>query len=192
MREEGGEIAAELRGELVRLQRQYRLLEDDRNTYRNETVLTLQRQRRMIKRLMREEKELMKDVNMVTQKRNVIADNKTMKELQCMLKAEDEVKSAIEDENSKICTSQVDLKNHERKVEVCVICFACIVSLTWHTEMHRQCGASCMLHAKFREKSETRLQAFLGKLTFMRCSTVNFLILPCFLLRVLQDCQKLF
>lgn len=122
MREEGGEIAAELRGELVRLQRQYRLLEDDRNTYRNETVLTLQRQRRMIKRLMREEKELMKDVNMVTQKRNVIADNKTMKELQCMLKAEDEVKSAIEDENSKICTSQVDLKNHERKVEVCVIC----------------------------------------------------------------------
>lgn len=119
IKEDSAEVTAELESELVRLQRQYRLLEDDRKAYRHETEHTLKRQRQVIASLMSEEDDLMKDMNLVTQKSNVLADKKTLEELRSLLKSEDAVKSAIEDENSKLQTFQDDFKKQEEKIEVC-------------------------------------------------------------------------
>ena len=118
MKEDSAEIAAELQAELVRLQRQYRLLEDDRKAYRHETEHTLKRQRQVIRGLWREEDDLMKDMNLVTQRSNVIADKKILEELRCLLKSEDAVKTAISNENLKLQNNQDGFRKQEQEIEV--------------------------------------------------------------------------
>ena len=74
----------DLQAELLRLQRQFRLLEDDRRAYREETEYALQKQRETIKVLNEEHGELAKDNKLAggTKVQNFDAENtQTLKKL---------------------------------------------------------------------------------------------------------------
>ena len=119
IKDDAAETRAELQAELTKLQRQYRLLVDDRKSYRNETEHMLKRQHQEITSLMREEGDLMKDMNLVTQRSNHVADTKILDELRYLLKTEDVIMRTIEGENLQLHSFQEEMRKEETKIEVC-------------------------------------------------------------------------
>ena len=114
MRKEESKIqdpTEDLQAELLRLQRQFRLLEDDRGTYREETEYSLQKQRETIKVLNEELSELMKDNKLAggTKVQNFDAEN--TEKLKYLLEDERYAKLSFNDHQLKLESVDQDIKN---------------------------------------------------------------------------------
>ena len=112
------EAIAELQAELTRLQRQCRLLVDDRKAYIHETEYTLRKQRQEIETLMQEENELLMDMKRVMQKTNVVADRRNTKQLKNLLDEEIVVKSSIEGEHELLIKCSKDMDKQQDQIIV--------------------------------------------------------------------------
>lgn len=86
------EVSVEdLQAELLRLQRQFRLLEDDRRSYREESKHTLQKQRDSISNLNVEHEDLAKDYKLAASIKNQSADAENTEILRNLSREEDTV-----------------------------------------------------------------------------------------------------
>lgn len=94
----------DLRAELLRLQRQFRLLEDDRNAYREETEYSLSKQRETIKVLNDEHDELAKDNKLAGSTRVKNDDAENTEKLIGLLHEEANVKVNMADQKVKLDT----------------------------------------------------------------------------------------
>lgn len=103
------ESLEELQAELVRLQRQFRLLEDDRRAYKDETEYMLKKQQDTIKSLNAEHEELMKEARLAGSVKNQKFDRKNISTLRDLLNEEDKVKEDFQIQNNK-------LKHVDRKI----------------------------------------------------------------------------
>ncbi len=114
----------ELRTELTRLKRQYRLLSDDRKANRNETEHILKKQNQVIASLLQEESELLKDMNLVKQATNKTADKRNLEKLHNLLDEEEHTKIAIDEKANEIAANINAMKDQQQKIEVSLrICF---------------------------------------------------------------------
>ena len=117
MKEDAHEVRMELQNELIKLQRQYRLLEDDRKAYKDETEYTLKKQTNAINALLTEKTELMKDYNLVTQKWNHNYDKMNLQKLRSLLDEEDAVKKECSLESKKLKHLNKEVKQQVQKIE---------------------------------------------------------------------------
>ena len=120
---ESGDSASEMesintKGELLRLQRHYRYLADDRKAYRNETDHTLAVQGEEIAFLLREEDDLMQYMNLCMQPINDKDDKKTLKQIAEILDEEEEIKVALSEEKDKINSHLNSIAKQEQVIEV--------------------------------------------------------------------------
>ncbi|XP_066922490.1 coiled-coil domain-containing protein 63-like [Clytia hemisphaerica] len=90
------ETQEELQAELIRLQRQYRLLEEDRRTYREETEYVLKKQRDSFTSLNNEHDDLKTDYKLASSRKNKSFDKENIEQLRKLLDDEEDVKVAME------------------------------------------------------------------------------------------------
>ena len=90
------ETQEELQAELLRLQRQYRLLEEDRRTYREETEYVLKKQRDSFESLNNEHEDLKTDYKLASSGKNKSFDKGNIEQLRKLLDDEEDVKVAME------------------------------------------------------------------------------------------------
>eukprot|EP00794_Sanderia_malayensis_P011084 gene11084-12252_t len=114
-REEASED--ELRAEMVKLKRQYRYLADDRKHYRNETEHILKKQNHEIANLLKEESDLQKDMNLVKQSSNKVADQRNLEKLHALLDEEEIIKIALQEEMKVMVENMKAIKDQEEKIE---------------------------------------------------------------------------
>lgn len=120
------ESLEELQSELIRLQRQFRLLEDDRRAYKEETEYILKKQQDSIKSLNAEHDELMKETRLAGSVKNQNVDRKNIDLLRELLKEEHKVKEDLDIHNNR-------MKHVNRKIS----------SLKSTTEMFRKNMGGC-------------------------------------------------
>lgn len=81
--------------ELVRLKRQFRLLEDDQRAHKDETEHKLKKQRANIESLRKEHAELLKGTKLAGSSQNQIRDGKHVSKLHSLLEEEKHVKNEM-------------------------------------------------------------------------------------------------
>jgi len=101
----------DLRAELLRLQRQFRLLEDDRSAYREETEYALQKQRETIKVLNEEHDELAKDNKLAGGTKVINYDAENTQNLKNLLHEEGEVNVEMAEHKIKLDTVNRKIKD---------------------------------------------------------------------------------
>ena len=92
------ETVEELQAELLRLQRQFRLLEEDRRAYREETEYVLRKQRDSINNLNEEYTDLDKEYKLASSVKNKNFDRQNVDQLRKLLEDEEEVKVVMQAE----------------------------------------------------------------------------------------------
>jgi len=107
------ETIEELQAELLRLQRQFRLLEEDRRAYREETEYVLRKQRDSINNLNEEHTDLDKEYKLASSAKNQNFDRQNVDKLRILLEEEEEVKVAMRAEmqsNTELTRKIKDIK----------------------------------------------------------------------------------
>ena len=112
------EIAADLKEDILKLTRQYRMLKEDRKGYVNETQHTLAWQGKIIADLMQEQENLFKGLRPVNQRRNVIEDKNDAEKLMSLVESESATKLAIKEENSKLLRYEDAFTRKKQEIEV--------------------------------------------------------------------------
>ncbi|PSN46817.1 hypothetical protein C0J52_11196 [Blattella germanica] len=102
--------------EMTRLQRQYRIMEGDRQAYSEEANTTLQRQRRMIHTLEKEKNELLTDLTVAKSPSHEAKDNKVSLELNQLLNLTDKYDADIKAEKMQIAELNWQIKKMDREV----------------------------------------------------------------------------
>ncbi|XP_033606689.1 coiled-coil domain-containing protein 63 isoform X3 [Cryptotermes secundus] len=102
--------------ELSRLQRQYRIMEGDRQSYSQKANIVLQRQRRIIRALNAEKDELLKNLRAAKSPLNEVKNNKTSSELVHLLNLTDRYDSQIKSEKLKLSELNLQIRKVEKKV----------------------------------------------------------------------------
>ena len=92
----------DLQAELLRLQRQFSLLEEDRRAFKEETEHALQKQKETIGNLQFEHEELSKDIRLSGSLTNQISDAKNTATLRLLLDDEDEAKRIAKEQHQKL------------------------------------------------------------------------------------------
>ncbi|XP_078680306.1 coiled-coil domain-containing protein 63-like [Branchiostoma floridae x Branchiostoma belcheri] len=103
--------------ELAKLQRQYRIMEGDRQAYSVESQDLIRRQRAEIDKLQAEQNELFKDLKLSRSKFNKVKDEENKDVLKNLVAAKDEYGSAIEAEKERIAELDIEIRKWERKVD---------------------------------------------------------------------------
>ncbi|KDR10495.1 coiled-coil domain-containing protein 63 isoform X2 [Zootermopsis nevadensis] len=104
------------KAELSRLQRQYRIMEGDRQSYSQETNIVLRKQRRMIKTLEAERKELLTNLHVAKSPLNDVKDNKVTSELARLLNLTDRYDAAVKSEKLQLSELNLQIKKVEKEV----------------------------------------------------------------------------
>ena len=100
----------DLQAELIRLQRCFRLLEDDRRSYRQESEYQLRKQNETIRNLKLEHEELAKESKLADSIKNQNADTENKQILRQLLDEEDKVNAELIEENEKLNAVSSEIK----------------------------------------------------------------------------------
>ncbi|XP_002733759.1 coiled-coil domain-containing protein 63-like [Saccoglossus kowalevskii] len=102
--------------ELAKLQRQYRIMEGDRNAYNIESQDMIRRQLAEIKKLEGEKKELNKDLTLSESNSNTSKDENNIMKLQALCEERDDYERLINEEKEK--QREIDTKTREGEREL--------------------------------------------------------------------------
>lgn len=111
------ELVEDLQAEHLRLQRQFRLLEDDRRVYREETEYSLRKQRETIRNLKIEHEELAKEDKLAGSVKNQTFDARNTETLRGLLDEEDSARKAFLEQSSRLNMVNTEIKRLQKKME---------------------------------------------------------------------------
>ena len=111
------ESAEEQQAELIKLQRQFRLLEDDRRAYREEAEHILKKQKDTIANLTLEHEELEKDNKLAGSQRNQTSDAGNTSKLHSLLHEEELTAKDTVEENERLRIVEKKIGNMRKKVD---------------------------------------------------------------------------
>ncbi|XP_047103466.1 coiled-coil domain-containing protein 63 [Schistocerca piceifrons] len=102
--------------ELTRLQRQYRIMEGDREAYSQETRLLLQKQRNMIAALEKEKQELLQNLRLSKSTLNEMRDNKLKANIAQLIAEGDRYEAEMKTEKEQLSEMQLQINKIEKEV----------------------------------------------------------------------------
>ncbi|XP_050302473.1 outer dynein arm-docking complex subunit 1 [Anthonomus grandis grandis] len=111
------EMIAMAEEELARLQRQLRIMEDDRMAFSDETSSKLEKQRRIIELLRKEKAKLCEDINVATCKNQKRKDKRLSKEIYKLLEVYEEYCERVRVEKEEIVEMDVQIKKLESDIK---------------------------------------------------------------------------
>ncbi|KAL1502564.1 hypothetical protein ABEB36_007689 [Hypothenemus hampei] len=111
------EMIAMAEEELSRLQRQLRIMEDDRVAFSDETSLKLEKQRKIIKQLKEEKHTLLEDINVATCKNQKRRDKKLFKDISKLLHVYEEYRKRIREKKEEIVEMDVQIHKLESNIK---------------------------------------------------------------------------
>ena len=111
------EAIEDIQAELLRLQRQFRLLEDDRRAYRQEAEYWLRKQKETIHNLNLEHDELAKEHKLAASIKNQNCDAENTEKLRDFLAEEKLAKCALEDMDSKLDQVNREIKDMSNETD---------------------------------------------------------------------------
>ncbi|XP_041377730.1 coiled-coil domain-containing protein 63-like isoform X2 [Gigantopelta aegis] len=102
-------------GELVKLQRQYRLMEGDRAAYTEESQNLIRKQRSAVSQLEGEKQELLKELRLAESRSNQARDEENIDTLVTLAEAKDDCDNEIEEEKKKQAELDQKIREWEKK-----------------------------------------------------------------------------
>ncbi|XP_066149078.1 outer dynein arm-docking complex subunit 1 [Euwallacea fornicatus] len=111
------EMIAMAEEELSRLQRQLRIMEDDRLAFSDETSTKLEKQRKIILQLREEKEKLCEDINVATCKNQKRKDKRMSKDITKLLEIYDEYQEHVRMEKEEIVEMEVQIKKLEGDIK---------------------------------------------------------------------------
>ncbi|XP_037067889.1 uncharacterized protein LOC119089325 [Pollicipes pollicipes] len=113
---EENELEGITEAELARLQRQYRIMDNDRKAYYKETQTVLRKQRRIIDNLMAEKTEIDTDMSLIKSNYNVRKNKAASKKLNGYVERQKEILDEIESERQQLADIDSRIKRVEREI----------------------------------------------------------------------------
>ncbi|XP_060533839.1 outer dynein arm-docking complex subunit 1 [Cylas formicarius] len=111
------EMVAMAEEELARLQRQFRIMEDDRARFSDETGKKLEKQRKIIKRLKEEKQKLCEDISVATCENQKRRDEKSTKQIYKLLIEYEDLCAEVDAEKEGIAEMDVQIKKLEADIK---------------------------------------------------------------------------
>ncbi|XP_050412096.1 coiled-coil domain-containing protein 63 [Patella vulgata] len=102
--------------ELVKLQRQYRLMDGDRAAYAEESQNMIRKQKSEQLMLEKEKQELLKELRLAESRSNEIRDEENTDQLVTLVEAKEDLESGIEEERQKQAELDAKLRDAEKKI----------------------------------------------------------------------------